>query len=114
MTNSAKPVPGVWMLACNQSLFAHAISLVLIVSSNLSLSLRQTDPAVAADMGPRPGRSPPERDAPQIDIDSRRFSFVPVPVKLNKRSAHKNCSQKAVFEGLCLELRWIASFFERD
>ena len=25
-------------------------------------SLRQTDPAVAADMGPRPGRSPPERD----------------------------------------------------
>ena len=29
-------------------------------------SLRQTDPAVAADMGPRPGRSPPERDALQI------------------------------------------------
>ena len=29
-------------------------------------SLGQTDPAVAADMGPRPGRSPPERDALQI------------------------------------------------
>ena len=24
------------------------------------------DPAVAADMGPRPARSPPEQDAPQI------------------------------------------------
>ena len=30
-------------------------------------SLRQTDPAVAADMGPRPARlTHPERDAPQI------------------------------------------------
>ena len=29
-------------------------------------SLRQTDPAVAADVGPRPARSPPERDATQI------------------------------------------------
>ena len=29
-------------------------------------SLRKTDPAVAADMGPHPARSPPERDATQI------------------------------------------------
>ena len=33
-----------------------------------SCSLRQTDPAGTADMGPRPARSPPERDAIQIRV----------------------------------------------
>ena len=83
----------------------HVISLALIVSSNRSHSLRQTDPAVAADMGPRPGRSPPERDA--FCIRQRLQSIQPesIPELL---FCHKQKEDEFIARFAVSRLVWLA------
>ena len=83
----------------------YAIGLALIVSSNRSHSLGQTDPAVAADKGPRPGRSPPERDEHRI---RRRLQSIQPESIPELVFCHKQKEDELIVHFAISRLVWIA------